>query len=111
MVYQKYSPTRRELVSVKNAAGEMYCAPLRVMELTLDKAYNIFKVENTDVKIKLSLFKSLRPKNVRLAAQAQRLVCCCTYHQNVEYLRKAIHRIMHLNASSLLEHVRDNESL
>ena len=75
------------------------------------KVYDLFKAEHPEVKIKPSLFYSLRPRNVRLAREARRLLCCCTYHQNVEYLRKAIHRVMALNGSQQIIHFTDNTSL
>ena len=52
--------------------------------------------DNEEVKLSQRCFEQLRPKNIRLRRYAQRLQCCCTYHTNVDYLRKSLNKL-HVN--------------
>ena len=70
---------------------------VQVMEVTLKKAYNTFINEHPGVKIGRRSFESLRPKNIHLRCYAQRLQCCCTYHTNMDYIRKAINSLFTKN--------------
>ena len=54
-----------------------------------NRSYHSFCNENPECSIKLRKFGELRPWNIRLRKMAQRAVCCCTIHVNVDYLRKA----------------------
>ena len=74
---------------IKDHLGVYHRVPVRVMEVTLKKAYDAFKVEYSNVKLSCSSFEKQRPKNIRLRRYAQRLECCCTYHTNMDYIRKA----------------------
>ena len=66
--------------------------------------------QEKNIKIARETFRMLRPKNVHLNSAARRSVCCCTIHQNVEYARKAIHRISIVNRVTDFS-FKDNESL
>ena len=46
--------------------GVYHRVPVRVMEVTLKKAYDNFKTDFPDVKISRCGFERLRPKNIRL---------------------------------------------
>ena len=59
------------------------------MEITLNKAYDAFKVKYPNVKLSCSSFEKQRPKNIQPRHYAQRLQYCCTYHTNMDYIRKA----------------------
>ena len=74
---------------IKDCLGVYHRVPIRVMEVTLKKAYDTFKAEYPEVKISRRAFEIQRPKNIRLRRYAQRLQCCCTYHTNMDYIRKA----------------------
>lgn len=74
---------------VKDYLGVYHRVPVSVMEVTLKKTYDTFKGKYPNVKISQRGFERLRPKNIRLRCYAQRLQCCCTYHTNMDYIRKA----------------------
>lgn len=42
-----------------------------------------------------SKFESLRPKNIHLKSNAKHLVCCCTYHTNIDYTYTQTLLILH----------------
>lgn len=86
---------------IKDHTGVYHRVPVRVMEITLRNAYLSFKRENDDVKISQRAFEQLRPKNIRLRRFAQRLQCCCTYHTNVDYLRKSLNRVFINNGKAI----------
>ena len=67
------------------------------MEKTLNQAYAMFKSEFCNLKIEKTTFQTLRPVNVYLKGAAKRLMCCCLYHQNIEYLQKAVAPILRIN--------------
>ena len=74
---------------VKNSDGTKEHVCLRILEKIIEAAYYSFCNENPECSIKLRKFGELRPWNIRLRKMAQRAVCCCTIHVNVDYLRKA----------------------
>jgi hypothetical protein len=67
------------------------------MEVILSKAFHLFKSDHPDVKICKRSFESLRPKYIRLRRYTQRLVCCCTYHTNMDYIRQAVNMLSRRN--------------
>ena len=67
------------------------------MEKTLNQTFAMFKSEFCNLKIGKTIFQILRPGNVCLKGAAKRLVCCCLYHQNIEYLQKAVAHILRIN--------------
>ena len=93
----KVLPYKSKTVSVKTIFNTFQRKSIRVMELSLFPAFHQFKTEHPEFKVGKSTFQFLRPKNVRLKAAAKRLVCCCTYHQNIDYLPKTITRVLKFN--------------
>ena len=53
--------------------------------------------EFCNLKIGKTTFQTLRPRNVHLKDAAKQLVCCCLYHQSIEYLQKAVADILRIN--------------
>ena len=78
---------------VKDHLGNLCRVPVRVMEVTLKGAFRTFKEANPAIKIGQRSFENLRPKYIRLRRYAQRLQCCCTYHTNMNYVRKAVNKL------------------
>ena len=74
---------------VKNSDATKECVCLRIIEKTIDATYHYFCNENPECSINLRKVGELRPQNVRLRKMAQRAVCCCNIHVNVDYLQKA----------------------
>ena len=93
----KVLPYKSKTVSVKTIFNTFQRKSIRVMELSLLQAFHQFKTEHPEFKVGKSTFQLFRPKNVRLKAVAKRLVYCCTYHQNIDYLRKTITRVLKFN--------------
>ena len=77
--------------------GVYHRVPVRVMEMTLKKAFETFKNLHPDIKLCRRTFEMLRPKNIHLRKYAQRLQCCCTYHTNMDYVRKVCSNLFFLN--------------
>ena len=48
------------------------------------------------------------PNNVRLMKDTKRLVCACTYHKNIDHIRKSLNHLLQINAKPL---IKDNEDL
>ena len=77
---------RNKTVKVKIIDNAFERKSICVMELLLLQAFHQFKTEHPEFKVGKSSFQLLRPENIRLKADAKRLVCCCMYHQNIDYL-------------------------
>ena len=75
---------------VKGQFGTKKQVPVRVMELTIKDAFNLFCQENQNVKISKRTFENYRPKSTRLKRDARHLACCCQDHVNIDYLRKSL---------------------
>ena len=72
------------------------------MEVSLKKAFEMFKLMCPTVKICRRKFEGLRPKNIRLTRNAQRLQCCCTYRTNMDYARKICNHLLAINGKENL---------
>ena len=90
-------PHKNATVLVRKLDGTTQRECIRILEKPLDKLYSMFCVENPECKIKIRKFEILRPKNVRHRNAAKRMVCCCTIHTNVEYLRQAAIRYCNIS--------------
>ena len=93
----KVLPYKSKTVKIKTIDNTSQRKSIRIMELSPLKAFHQFKTEHPEFKVGKSTSQLLRPKNIRLKAAAKRLVCCCTYHQNIDYLRKTITRVLKFN--------------
>ena len=102
-------PYKKLTRRVKDHNGVYQRVAVRVMEVTLRKGFETFKNLHPDIKISRRTFERLRPKNIRLSRCAQRLQCGCTYHQNIEYVRKACHHLLILNGKEST--LSNNETL
>ena len=59
----------------------------RLILMNLNEAYQLFKEKYTDVKIGISKFCELRPKEcITVGASGSHSVCVCTSHQNVKLM-------------------------
>ena len=86
---------------VKDQFGSKKKAPVRVMELTIIDAFDLFCQENPKVKILKCTFENYRPKNTRLKHDARQFVCCCQYHVNIDYLRKLLNNSLAINKKAV----------
>ena len=77
---------------------------MRVMEVTLTNAFLSFKNDYPKVIINQRTFEQLRTKHIRLGCYAQQLQCCCTYHTNIDYIRKVFNNLF-------LKNGKDNNAL
>ena len=102
-------PYKKLTRRVKDHNGMYQRVAVRVMEVTLREGLKTFKNLHPEIKICRATFESLRPKNIRLSRCAQRLQCGCTYHQNMDYVRKACHHLLLMNGKEST--LADNESL
>ncbi|XP_061183299.1 uncharacterized protein LOC133191568 [Saccostrea echinata] len=65
-------------------------AQTRVLKDYLENLYKKFKSENPEMKISLTTFKRIRPKNILLMALISRNTCLCTKHQNMALTAKEL---------------------
>ena len=103
-------PYKNKTLKVKNKKGIFEKVPIRVMEWSLMKTYKKFMEDHPDLTIDRRSFEKQRPRNVKLKRCAQRFVCACSYHLNVEYLRQALFRLLKLNKVDNFM-VADNEAM
>ena len=82
-------PHKNATVLVKNSNETKERVCLRILEKIIEATYHSVCNENPECSFKLRKFGELCPQNIRLRKMAQRAVCCCTIHVNVDYLRKA----------------------
>lgn len=88
-------PTKNDVITITDpATGEKKLVPKRILENTLSKSYDRFKSKYPDVKIGQRSFECLRPRNVGFATLKHRLVCCCTYHVNLQYQVDVVRRLL-----------------
>ena len=69
------SETSREWPHKKDVTGEGN--EKRVMVMTTQEAYNIFKQTNADVKVGLTTFRKLKPKNILQVSETSHHSCLC----------------------------------
>ena len=90
-------PYKNRTILMKNKIGVKERVAMRVMELTLVKAYEKFSAANVDIQIDRRSFEKLRPRNVLLKRCAKRLVCACSYHINIDHLRGGLSKLLKRN--------------
>ena len=88
--------------------GASQHVPIRVIDLTFFEAYNEFIKKYPNVKVQRQAFEMKQPKNVRLMKDAKRLVCACTYHVNIDHMRKSLKNLLLMNDKPL---IKDNADL
>lgn len=81
-------PGLRECVTKYNEQGEKIKKQRRLVLMNLKEAFEIFKSDFPDHKIKFSKFASIRPIECVLAGSTYGIhtTCVCTYHQNVKLI-------------------------
>ena len=106
-------PHKNATILIKNDDGVQERVCLRILEKTLEKVFEMFCEDNPNEKIKQRTFEQLRPKNVRLRRTAKRMVCCCTIHTNINYLRQAAIRYCNIsnNSQTIINALGTNETL
>lgn len=67
------SDITRELSLARNAS------PVKVMECTGAYAFKLFRAENPGLKISFTLFKKLRPADIKPMSKTKLLQCLCEY--------------------------------
>ena len=66
--------------------------PKRRLDLSTNKLYDAFKVDNPDITISKSTFQRLKPSHVQNMTQAKLRQCCCEYCTNIEHKLKVLNR-------------------
>lgn len=80
-------PGKKDFVSVKSNDGKRSRIQKQLLLCNIDELYQKFKLEYTNVKVGLTKFFILRPKQCILAGDSgSRVVCVCIYHQNVKLM-------------------------
>lgn len=79
----------RDKVIVRNEHGKAHIQK-RHLYLTLSETFQCYKEEFPDAAIGKSKFAELRPVNVMPLSDLPHNVCCCTIHENMNLLLKAM---------------------
>ena len=87
-------PNKRDVLLLKDKNGQKLPIQKQIMEMTQNEAYEKFKAKNPGVKIGQRKFDSLRPQQVRKSKLANRIVCCCTYCENVRLKLQTLNKII-----------------
>eukprot|EP00731_Ephydatia_muelleri_P028308 Em0019g1181a len=94
-------PGKKDCISIR-VNGEKEHVQKRLLLSSMREAYQQFQVDHPDVKIGLTKFVELRPKNVALAgASGTHNVCVCTLHQNAKLMLEGA-KLLFAN-----EHIRE----
>lgn len=96
-IVSRVLPYKNLTKKIKLPNGNKIRVSVRVMEMTLNDAFQLFLKEHPDIKISRRGFEKQRPKHIRLKKDGKRLVCACTYHVNIDYLRKAVNNLLTTN--------------
>ncbi|KAJ8300504.1 LOW QUALITY PROTEIN: hypothetical protein KUTeg_022023 [Tegillarca granosa] len=76
-------PNKREVVKVKTSDGKKETLQKHVMTMTLDNAFKNFKAINPNIKIGFTMFRKLKPENVRKISETSRRSCLCQVCCNI----------------------------
>lgn len=97
-------PGKKDFVSVKLDDGKRVQLQKQLLMCNIDELYRQFKLEYPDVKVGLSKFFTLRPKQCIFAGgSGTHVVCVCIYHQNVKLMLSGgdISSLTHETSNSL----------
>lgn len=84
-------PGKKDCVSMGKIDGERIYKQKRLILLSLNELYSLFKEKLPDIKIGRSMFCSLRPKWCVLpGSSGTHSVCVCKYHQNTKLMIEAV---------------------
>ena len=87
----RQAPGRKDVVNVRNEAGEKEKRQARHLTTSVKEAYALFCEEYPETKIGKSKFAELRPKHVLLLNKLPHNVCMCRYHENFIDAINALH--------------------
>ena len=73
------------------------------MEMTLFEACNEFMKGYPNVNVQRWAFEMKWPKNVWLEKDAKRLFSACTYHVNIDIMRKSLNDLLLNNEKPLIK--------
>lgn len=80
-------PGKKDFISVKLDDGKRTHIQKQLLLCNIDELYQRFKDEYPNIKVGLTKFFTLRPKQCILAGDSgTHMVCVCTYHQNVKLM-------------------------
>lgn len=85
-------PNKRDVLLLKSKEGEKEPVQKHIMEMTQNEAYCKFKEQNPNVKIGQRKFDLLKPAQVKQNKTSNRMVCCCTYCENVRLKTQALNQ-------------------
>lgn len=110
----RQAPGKNDVKSIKcPQTGKRVYMQIRHLIMTVKEAFQEFLSKYSDIKVKKSLFFSLRPKHVLPVSQMPHNVCVCKYHSNVNFLLKSISKVeaaFPRNHKELLEYICCNIS-
>ena len=88
-------PYKNLTKTIKLPNGEPKHAHVRVLEVAFFDAYKVSKLAEETLKMQ-------RPKYIRVKKDGKRLVCACTYHVNIDHLRKALNNLLSVSNEPII---------
>ena len=88
-------PYKNLTKTIKLPNGEPKHAHVRVLEIAFFDAYKVSKLSEETLKMQ-------RPKHIRVKKDGKRLVCACTYHVNIDHLRKALNNLLSVSNEPII---------
>lgn len=87
----KPDPTARTSINVADERGGGERKERRIMYANLKDSYQEFKKVHCEIKLGISKFAQLRPKNVKWPGQKGfHISCCCPFHENFKLLLEGL---------------------
>ena len=93
-------PNKRDVLLLKDQNGTKVPVQKHIMEMSQEEAFKKFKEENPAVKVSKRKFDSLKPAHVRRISTANRIVCCCTYCENIRLKVQTLNKLPNQNHRS-----------
>ena len=96
----------QNIIFLRNKKIPNLCFILHILRSYCLVAEVTFKVYH-NVKVQRRAFEMKQPKNVRLKKYAKRLACACTYHGNIDHMRKSLNHLSLINDIPLIKNNAD----
>ena len=83
----RVSPNKKDVITIDGEKTQVH-----VMNMTLKEAFDLFKLENPEVKVGLTSFKALKPKQIKIVKETSHRSClcqtCCNLALKIDCLKK-----------------------
>ncbi len=87
-------PNAKDVMYVKDADGKRQPVPKHLLVVTQQEGLKAFHEKHPEIKIGQRKFDYLRPNQCQRMKSTHRIVCCCTYCENVVFKSKCFNKFM-----------------